>query len=98
MQANLFETDDVEWGSELDVPKGTESIEQRYQQLVALTQSGEAISEEILQENAEKLQELTVLLEIETGVDTPADEQSYRMQLQVSRLSGGLSQRKNHSN
>jgi len=96
VQANLFEADDVEWGSELEVPKGAEGIEQRYQQLVALAQSGEVLSDAILQENSDKLQELTVLLEIETGIETPADEQEYRMQLQVSRLSGGLSQRENH--
>ncbi len=95
-QGESFGGDDVEWGSELELPKGTEGLEQRYQQLTALAQSGDVIADDLLQENAEKLKEITVLLEIESGLDTPAEEKQYRMQLQVSRLSGGLGGRKNH--
>ncbi|OUS24061.1 hypothetical protein A9Q99_26320 [Gammaproteobacteria bacterium 45_16_T64] len=89
--------DDVEWGSELELPKGTEGIEQRYQQLISIAESGEPVADALLESNTEILKELTVLLEIEAGVDTPEEERPYRMELQVSRLSGGLSQRKNHS-
>ena len=95
-QGELFGGDDVEWGSELELPKGTEGLEQRYQKLTALAQSGNVIADDLLQENAEKLKEITVLLEIESGLETPAEEKQYRMELQVSRLSGGLGGRKNH--
>ncbi len=97
VEGDLFGGDDVEWGSELELPKGMKGLEQRYQKLSALAQSADVIADELLQENAEKLKEITVLLEIESGLETPADEKQYRMQLQVSRLSGGLGGRKDHN-
>ena len=67
-------------------------LKQRYQRI----QDGfdaEQVSPSALQDNADQLRDLCIRLEIAAGVDTPAQDQQRRMELQVDRLADGLSQR-----
>jgi exonuclease SbcC len=64
------------------------------QRLKALQQfDAAATSDQQLADNAGKLRELCVRLEIATGVDSPVDDKEYRMQFQIARFNKGAAQR-----
>lgn len=52
-----------------------------------------AANHALLAENAEKLRELCLRLEIGAGVDSPAEDKEYRMQFQIARFNKGAGQR-----
>ena len=64
----------------------------RYEQLKQIASGGEKPSSDQLQNNTEQLRALCIQLEIAAGVDSPSEDQSTRMELQVSRLSNGFGQ------
>ena len=81
----------AQWNSDSAIPEDALALLQaRFDDASNATQ---APDEATLQENAGKLHDLCIKLEIAAGVDSPAQDQQRRMELQVSRLSSGLNQR-----
>ena len=83
-----------EWNSEQGLPEDAEPVIQaRYESVLAALQAGELPAPETLADNAAKLHDLCLKLEIAAGVDSPAEDQQKRMELQVNRLNDGLTHR-----
>ncbi len=91
-QGDLFgAAPEAEWSSEHELPAvAQDSLQTRYDSVVARLQKAEKPSAEELQQNADHLHDLCIRMEIAAGVESPAEDQQRRMQLQVSRLSSGL--------
>ena len=94
-QGELFgDAPEAEWNSEQSLPADAEVLLQgRYEKVLAALQAGAQPASEELEENAERLHELCLKLEIAAGVDSPAADQQKRMALQINRLNDGLTHR-----
>lgn len=97
-QGDLFgAAPEAEWNSDRDVPPAAQSaLQARYDAAIRALQAGQKPDAQTLLDNASQLQDLCIRLEIAAGVDSPAEDQKRRMELQVSRLSSGL-QGRQHS-
>lgn len=97
-QGDLFgAAPEAEWNSEQDVPPAAQSgLQARYEAVIRALQAGQKPDAQTLERNAALLQDLCIRLEIAAGVESPAEDQKRRMELQVSRLSSGL-QGRQHS-
>lgn len=73
------------------LPQGAEAL--ALQRLRQLQQAETVTNPQVLDENAEKLRELCLRLEIGAGIDSPADDKEYRMQFQIARFNKGGAQR-----
>ena len=90
-QSDLFNAPEAEWNSEQDVPPTAQAgLQARYDSVTRQLQNGEKPDAKVLSDNAAQLQDLCIRLEIAAGVESPAEDQKRRMELQVSRLSSGL--------
>ncbi|PIE41428.1 MAG: hypothetical protein CSA49_03505 [Gammaproteobacteria bacterium] len=65
----------------------------RYQQLKAISEGAVMPTDDQLADNTHQLRSLCIQLEIAAGVESPAEDQSTRMELQVSRLTNGFGHR-----
>ncbi|AUM13403.1 DUF349 domain-containing protein [Ketobacter alkanivorans] len=94
-QGDLFGVaPESEWHSEQSMPVGAEAVLQaRYDAVVNALKSAQVPTQDQLTENAERLHELCLKLEIAVGVDSPAEDQQKRMALQINRLNDGLTHR-----
>lgn len=97
-QGDLFgAAPEAEWNSDRDVPPAAQpALQARYDAVIRALQAGQKPDAQTLLDNASQLQDLCIRLEIAAGVDSPAEDQKRRMELQVSRLSSGL-QGRQHS-
>lgn len=91
-QGDLFgAAPEAEWSSERELPPAAQdSLQARYDRVVARLQKAEKPSAAELEQNTAQLHDLCIRMEIAAGVDSPQEDQQRRMQLQVSRLSNGL--------
>lgn len=94
-QGDLFSAaPESEWHSEQTLPDGAEvALQTRYERVVSALQNGQVPDQSQLEQNATALHELCLKLEIAAGVDSPAEDQQKRMELQISRLNDGLTHR-----
>lgn len=88
----------ADWNSEQDLPPAAQhGLQARYDAVVKLLQEGVKPDAQTLADNAERLHDLCIRMEIVAGVDSPQQDQQRRMELQVSRLSSGLQGRQNQA-
>lgn len=98
-QGDLFgAAPDSEWHSEQSMPVNAETLLQaRYDRAITALQNNQLPTPEQLREAAEQLHLLCLRLEIASGVESPQEDQQRRMELQVSRLADGMTQRNDSS-
>jgi hypothetical protein len=78
------------WRALAELPASAQAaLEERWQRALAANE-GQPFTDEELAANLEARRELCVRMEILAGIESPPDEQAYRMNLQVKRLADGL--------
>lgn len=98
-QGDLFSSNaDADWNGEQDLPPAAQhGLQARYDAVVKLLQDSGKPDAQTLADNAERLHDLCIRMEIAAGIDSPQQDQQRRMELQVSRLSSGLQGRQNQA-
>lgn len=78
------------WRALAELPASTQAaLEGRWHRALAANE-GQPFTDDELAANLEARRELCVRMEILAGIESPPDEQAYRMNLQVKRLADGL--------
>ena len=100
LEARLFVDEEdssaepLEWDADSDLPEDVaNALQQRFDQVQQMLAEQRLPDAEDVQLAGEQLRDLCIRLEIVAGVDSPAGDRERRMNLQVDRLSDGLSQR-----